>query len=201
MSTSVTTFTPVRRSILLTITLLMLPFLLAFGLYWLDWRPGKLANHGELIEPPQALPEAGLINVDSSPLPTAQLRHKWTLVLAINAPCDNICQHDLHQMRQVQVALNKEMVRLRRVLISHSVSDLATDPALPEVRRRYPDLLIAAPAADAQGTLWRKTMDNTNYRFYLIDPLGNVMMRYPNKPDMTGMLKDLERLLKYSWVG
>jgi len=35
----------------------------------------------------------------------------------------------------------------------------------------------------------------------VIDPLGNVMMRYTDKPDMAGMLKDLERLLKYSWVG
>jgi hypothetical protein len=39
------------------------------------------------------------------------------------------------------------------------------------------------------------------YRFYVIDPLGNVMMRYPENAEGQGMLRDLERLLKYSWVG
>ena len=201
MTASAPTLTPVRRAMMLTIALLMLPFLIAFGLYWFEWRPAKLANHGELIQPPQALPESGLSHADGSPLPTEELRRKWTLVLVSRTPCDNACQHDLHQMRQVQVALNKEMLRLRRVLIGSSVSVLAADPALPELRRSYPDLLIAAPNADPQGALWRSAIDPTNYRFYVIDPLGNVMMRYTDKPDMAGMLKDLERLLKYSWVG
>ena len=193
--------TPVRRTMLLTIALLMLPFALAFGLYWLEWRPATLANHGELIQPPQALPESGLSHADGSPFPTAELRRKWTLVLVSQTACDNACQHDLQQMRQVQVALNKEMVRLRRILIANSIGELAADPALPELRRTYPDLLIAAPNSDQQGTAWRQAIDATNYRFYVIDPLGNVMMRYTDKPDMSGMLKDLERLLKYSWVG
>ena len=201
MSTAEPTFTPVRRAMALTIALLMLPFALAFGLYWFEWRPAKLANHGELIQPPQALPEAGLSNVDGSALPTSELRRKWTLVMVTKTPCDKVCQEDLHQIRQVQVALNKEMLRLRRVLIGNSVSEIAADPALPELRRNYPDLLIAAPNADAEGALWRNAVDGTKHRFYVIDPLGNVMMRYTDKPDMGGVLKDLERLLKYSWVG
>jgi cytochrome oxidase Cu insertion factor (SCO1/SenC/PrrC family) len=199
--TAAPTFTPVRRTMLLTIALLMLPFLLAFGLYWFEWQPATLANHGELIEPPLALPDNGLSLADGRPLPTAELRRKWTLVMVSKRPCDNACQQDLHQMRQVQVALNKEMLRLRRVLIGSSVSALAADPALPELRRNYPDLLIAAPNADPQGAVWRSAVDGTSHRFYVIDPLGNVMMRYTDKPDMAGMLKDLERLLKYSWVG
>ena len=195
------TLTPVRRAMLLTIALLMLPFATAFGLYWFEWRPAQLANHGELIQPPQALPESGLSDADGSPLPTAELRRKWTLVMVSKTPCDNACLQDLQQMRQVQVALNKEMMRLRRVLIGSSVNELAADPALPELRRSYPDLLIAAPTTDPQGALWRSAVDGTKHRFYVIDPLGNVMMRYTEKPDMAGMLKDLERLLKYSWVG
>jgi cytochrome oxidase Cu insertion factor (SCO1/SenC/PrrC family) len=201
MAAAESSFTPVRRAMALTIALLMLPFILAFGLYWFEWRPEKLANHGELIQPPQALPESGLSNADGSALPTAELRRKWTLVMVTKSPCDSVCQQDLQQIRQVQVALNKEMLRLRRVLIGGSVSELAADPALAELRRSYPDLLIAAPNADAEGALWRKAIDGTKHRFYVIDPLGNVMMRYSDKPDMGGMLKDLERLLKYSWVG
>lgn len=104
-------------------------------------------------------------------------------------------------MRQVQVAQNKEMGRLRRLLVADDFSVLASDTAIPELRQSYPDLLIATPAASRQGEDWRMQLDSPDHRFYLIDPLGNIMMRYPEKPDMQGMRKDLERLLKYSWVG
>jgi hypothetical protein len=66
-------------------------------------------------------------------------------------PCAAVCQQDLRQIRQVQVALNKEMVRLRRVLLGDSAAVLQADPALPELRRSYPDLLIAAPDGDQSG--------------------------------------------------
>jgi hypothetical protein len=36
---------------------------------------------------------------------------------------------------------------------------------------------------------------------YLVDPHGNVMMRWPARPDRKRMLKDLERLLKASQIG
>lgn len=192
---------PARRAILLVVGLLMLPFAIATGLYWFEWRPSRLANTGELIQPPQALPQSGLLRSDGSPLTTAELHHKWTLVLFNKGPCTAACQHDLQQMRQVQVAQNKEMGRLRRVLIADDILTLSTDPALPELRNAYPDLLIAAPSASSEGKEWRARLDSPEHRFQVIDPLGNIMMRYPHEPDMKGMRKDLERLLKYSWVG
>lgn len=201
MSAAVLKLTAARRTMLLITALLALPFAVAFALYWLEWRPARLANHGQLVEPPQALPETGLTLVDGRPLATEDLRRKWTLVMVNLGPCGSACQDDLHQIRQVQVALNKEMVRLRRLLLGDSVTALRADPALPEVQRSYPDLLIAAPEAGEKGDAWRVKFEAAAYRYYVIDPLGNVMMRYPDRPEMQGMLRDLERLLKYSWVG
>lgn len=200
MNAGMLSLTPGRRSMLLVTALLALPFVVAFALYWFEWRPAKLGNHGELIEPPIALPETGLNLVDGQLLPTADLRRKWTLVMVNTGPCATVCQQDLRQIRQVQVALNKEMVRLRRVLLGDSAAVLQADPALPELRRAYPDLLIAAPDGDQSGQHYRMMLD-ARYRFYVIDPLGNVMMRYPQNAEGQGMLRDLERLLKYSWVG
>lgn len=197
MSGGAFALTPARRTMLLIVALLTMPFAVAFGLYWFEWRPATLGNHGELIQPPQALPESGLAHIDGRPLPTSALRGKWALVRVSQGACDSACQSDLQQMRQVQVALNKEMARLQRVLIVST----PVDPALPELRRLYPDLLIAAPTASRAGDLWRAALGSSKHHFYVIDPLGNVMMRYTDKPDMQGMHKDLERLLKYSWVG
>lgn len=190
-----------RRTLLLVAALLALPFVVAFALYWFEWRPAKLANHGELITPPRPLPESGLTHVDGRPLNTEELKRKWSLIMVNVGDCATACQRDLQQIRQVQVALNKEMVRLRRVLLGHSLTELRADPGLSTVQAAYPDLLVAAPSDDQAGAAARILLDGRQHRYYVVDPLGNVMMRYPAQPDMAGMLKDLERLLKYSWVG
>lgn len=192
---------PAQRTILLVTALLLLPFALAFGLYWFEWRPARLSNHGELIQPPLALPATSLLRAPGAPLPTSELHGKWTLVLVNIGRCSADCQEDLRRMRQVQVAQNKEMGRLRRLLVVGSPTDLNDDPLLPGLRSHYPDLTIATPAAGADGDAWRSPSGNAMSRYYIVDPLGNVMMRYGTNPNMQGMRKDLERLLKYSWVG
>jgi hypothetical protein len=35
----------------------------------------------------------------------------------------------------------------------------------------------------------------------VVDPLGNLMLRFPVQPDPSKMLKDMQRLLKYSRIG
>jgi hypothetical protein len=47
---------------------------------------------------------------------------------------------------------------------------------------------------------WKSVLEGTGQAIFIVDPLGNVMMRYAAPPDMRGILKDLERLLKYSWI-
>ncbi len=36
---------------------------------------------------------------------------------------------------------------------------------------------------------------------FLVDPLGNLMMRFPKEPDPKKMSSDLKKLLKYSHIG
>jgi hypothetical protein len=36
---------------------------------------------------------------------------------------------------------------------------------------------------------------------YVIDPLGNLVLRYPTNPDIRGIANDLARLLKASRIG
>ena len=187
-----------RRAVLLASLLLAMPFVVAFALYRFEWRPAHTGNHGELTQPPRPLPENGLHEADGRPLPTAELRGRWLLVLAGDGPCDADCLRQLHLMRQIQVAQNKEMGRLRRVWLG---AGAARDPALPELRRQYPDLVVAVPPEGAAANDWRAALDGSHYRLYLVDPLGNAMMRYAPGVDPTHVRKDLERLLKYSWVG
>ena len=41
----------------------------------------------------------------------------------------------------------------------------------------------------------------TRDHIYLVDPLGNLMLRFPRDPDPSRMIKDLQRLLRYSRIG
>lgn len=184
-----------RLMLLLLAALFLLPFVVGSGLFWLDWRPAKFANHGELVQPPRALPESGLRHADGRALPTAELRGKWLLAVAVDASCDDRCLATLQQLGQVQLALNKEQQRVQRVLLVNG-GDRAT---LAQLQRAFPELLVASVSADANGA-WASAFDAFAAGVYVADPLANVMLRYAPATDLRGVLKDLERLLKYSWL-
>lgn len=185
---------PARYTLVLLVATFVLPFVLGTGLYLSGWRPEKFGNHGDLIQPPRAMPEAGLLQADGHPLPTAELRGKWLLMLPVEGSCGASCRDSLQQMSQVHLALNKEQSRLRRVLISTEGS-----PPLAELRQTYPDLLVAKVDSEA-ATAWASALDNTGQGLLISDPLGNIIMRYDEAAEMRGVYKDLERLLKYSWI-
>ncbi len=183
-----------KRTILLILALFVLPVLIAAGLYVFRWQPSGTMNHGELLKPSFALPD-GLTGTDGKPLPAEELRGKWLLLLTGTGPCDDACGKALQQMRSVHIALNKERNRIRRAWINPAAG---ADPALPELRRTLPDLLVAQPTGAAWTTAFGAA---PGHRLYLADPMGNVILRYPDKADPPGVRKDLERLLKYSWIG
>lgn len=180
-----------RLTLWLLAAVFVLPVVLGSGLFWSGWRPGKFVNHGELLQPPRVLPENGLRHADGRPLPSSQLRGKWLLLMAAEPGCDATCERDLQQLRQVHIALNKEQSRVQRVFISTG----AARPTLASMQQDFPDLLVASTT----DTPWRQALDGSR-TLYLVDPLGNIMMRYGDPADMRGVLKDLERLLKYSWI-
>jgi len=179
--------------LLLVVSLLALPFVIAAGLYFVGWQPARTTNHGHLHNPPPQLPAGGLRSADGRPLPTAELGGKWLLVLNGSGPCDAACAGRLDEMRRIQVSLNKEMARLRRVVIT----DLAGDAAFAAAGRRQPDLVIAeAPAG------WLPESGKAvGYRLHIVDPQGKLIMDYPVDVAAKGVRADLERLLKFAWTG
>jgi hypothetical protein len=159
------------------------PFVLAWLAYRLDWAPGATSNYGELVTPPRPLAAPAL----------ADLRGKWVLVTFDAAACDAYCERKLYFMRQLRRAQGKDQARLERLWLLTDGSE--PRPALRaaiEGTRIAPAGTLAArfPAAGALTD-----------HIYIVDPLGNLMMRYPRDPDPSRMLKDLQRLLKVSQIG
>ena len=159
------------------------PLALAWLAWRLDWAPGATSNYGELVTPPRPL--AG------PPLET--LRGKWVLVTFDAAACDAYCEKKLYFMRQLRRAQGKDRDRVERLwLLSDGDRPRAALRAATEGTHIAPADALAArfPAAGAVSD-----------HIYVVDPLGNLMMRYPREPDPSRMLKDLQRLLRLSGIG
>jgi hypothetical protein len=154
------------------------PFVLGWAAWYFEWGTGKGGNYGELITP----------RILSEP-PFSDLRGKWVLVSFDAAACDAYCEKKLYFMRQLRTAQGKDQSRVERLwLITDGAAPRAELLAAIEgtrISRAKPDGFPGEPVA----------------HIYLVDPLGNLMMRFPREPDPSKMLKDLQRLLKYSQVG
>jgi hypothetical protein len=181
------------------------PLAVSFYLYYgAPWRPGGHVNHGDLIDPPRPLPVASLPlarRAAATDPATLRFRNKWTLLYVGAGNCAALCRTELYNMRQVRLALNRDMDRVQRVFI-----------ALPEccdwafLDAQHPDLLTARATAEAAPLLTTlPTIDGiapaAADRIYLIDPLGNLMLSYSPAAPAKGMLQDLKRLLGLSHVG
>jgi hypothetical protein len=169
-----------RITLLLVGLACVAPVILATLAYFLNWGTGGTGNYGELIPPRVVAGEA-----------LERLRGKWVLVTFDQAACDAYCEKKLYFMRQTRRAQGKEQLRVERLW-------LVTDAGRPAA-----ELLQAiegthvAPAAEAGKAFPGNAADH----IYLVDPVGNLMLRFPRDPDPKRIIKDLNRLLKYSRIG
>jgi hypothetical protein len=154
------------------------PFVLGWAAWYFKWGTGAPGNYGELLPP---RPTAGA--------PFDDLRGKWVLVNFDSAACDAYCERKLYFMRQVRTAQGKDQGRVERLWI-------ITDAGAPR-----PALLAAIDGTRISRAKPERFPGEPVDHIYVVDPLGNLMMRFPRDPDPSRMLKDLQRLLKYSQVG
>lgn len=187
---------PAYRTLLALAVVFFLPFAAGSGLFWSGWRPGAFAHHGELLQPPLALPTDQLRTLDGQTLPMSDLRGKWLLLLPTAGACNAGCQEALQQMLQVYRALAKERTRVLPVVLALATRPTAGDTELPAT----PPGDAALRVLRAEGQAGHRLVEGRKTGIFIVDPAGNVMMHYPAPIDGRGALKDLERLLKYSWT-
>jgi cytochrome oxidase Cu insertion factor (SCO1/SenC/PrrC family) len=188
-----------RRTLLVVAGLFFLPLIISFALYYGGlWRPAGMSNHGVLLEPPRALTSTTLTNLDDGSTVASEswLRGKWSLVYLGDGACTADCRETLAFGRQVRLTLNQEMTRVQRVLVTTGgVADMDF------VRREHDGLL--AGGVDAATTDWLAQFpaDDRARSLFIVDPLGNLMMRYDTRQAPKGLQADLKKLLKLSHIG
>lgn len=156
-------------------------------------RPEPTANYGELLLPPHPITSQTFGKPGGGSWAFAELRGRWVLAMSDSGACPAACVEKLTTLRQVRLALGRNASRVGRVYV---VDDLRT----PDAGRLLPfegTLVALTPA----GMHLPPGAANDRAHLYLVDPNGNVMMRWPADPDRKRVLRDLERLLKASQIG
>lgn len=181
----------------LLLALFLGPLLAAVALYYSgNWRPMGGTNHGVLVQPPVALPQLSpMAGTDDGY--AGDLRGRWTLLYVDTGSCSQRCTEALFRSHQAREVLGRNRIRVERLYIHRgqapAEADLARDEALRVLPASDPEAIrvIEAIPPDVAAT----------DELLLVDPLGNLMMRFPLDQEPKGMVEDLKKLLKLSRIG
>ena len=158
--------------------------------------PSGRTNYGTLLEP-RPVPALGLARLDGRAFSFDELAGKWVMVTASDASCDAACSSALLQMRQQRLMTGKERDRIERVWLITGDAAIA-----PELLRDYDGMLFVRAPSAAVRNLLAPDGSATAGHVWLVDPMGNLMLRWPQEPDQQRVKRDLARLLTASshWV-
>jgi cytochrome oxidase Cu insertion factor (SCO1/SenC/PrrC family) len=159
------------------------PVLASYLTYYV-FRPAGGHTYGELLEV-KPLPAFQMTTLDGKRHDWQPFRGKWVLVMRDGGACNVPCAETLHTMRQYRLAQGKEMQRVERLW-------LVTDTQRPSAE--------ALAAADGAAVRWVSSgapwAGDPRGTLYLVDPLGNQVMRYRPGLDHTRVIKEIGRFLK-----
>jgi cytochrome oxidase Cu insertion factor (SCO1/SenC/PrrC family) len=154
-------------------------------------------HHGTLLQPPLALKDFLLPTYAGSVFTLADLKGKWTMLYIAppSAECEAACKQALYHMRQIRLALGREMPRVQRVLLTTPESVVW----LEDIAAEYEGMHIVLDVGALDSPL--QQLEPVQPGIYLFDPLGNAMMVYAPDTDPRDILKDIKKLLRISKVG
>ena len=160
------------------------PLAFAWALYHAaDGQPQGGLQHGELLLPLQALEPPSLDTVEGALLDKRVFRGRWTLHYYTRERCMADCRQLLSMLQRVRLAQGQSMAQVQRVLV------LTALPSANDIAS------LVAGASDLHVASASRWPLEPGY-VYLLDPQGNLVMRYPPGFEPRGLLKDLQRLLR-----
>jgi hypothetical protein len=185
-----------RLKMLLVMLVCAAPVIASYFTYYVI-RPEGRRNYGELITPPKDMPQTEARDLQGASVPLAGLKGQWLLVSVGGGACDEACQKNLYFQRQLREVLGKDKDRLDRVWLIQDNAPVAPSlmPALSQAQA------LRVDAAVLQGWLSPAPGQALQDHLYVVDPMGNWMMRFPAHMDVNSASKakrDLERLLRAS---
>ena len=164
--------------------------------YWI--KPTGRTNYGDILDPRNfPLPKLSghLLGGEAKELDA--YKGKWIMLQVDSGACNELCKKKLYDMRQLRLAQGKEMDRIERVW---PITD--DTPVETLLLREYDGTrMIRVDAAALQKWLPTEAGTDPSDHIYMLDPLSNLMMRFPKAADPNKIKKDLAKLLRASGIG
>lgn len=193
-----------RLQMLLVLACCAAPVVASYFTYFVI-KPQGGANYSELITPPRAIPEQlPLVSLTGESVKPAALRGQWILAVVANGACDASCENNLLIQRQLRETLGREKERVDKVWFL--TDDAPPSPLiLQAISAGDPTQVLRVPRAELSQWLQPAEGQLLDQHIYVIDPMGQWMMRAPPNPEPERNLsalgkfkKDIERLLRAS---
>jgi len=184
-----------KMTLIALFALFFTPMLVAVLLHseWVDWRAAPEKAHGELVSPVVPLGPFELTDAGGDARSLDDLLGRWQLVYIAPPTCDSECMEIAGLMHNIRLAQDRRASQAGLVLLSTTELEDAThrqitrlDPAWLLFDGEAGDALIERLPSAAPGT------------FYIVDPEANIMERFAPGADLTGVRKDLDRLLTWT---
>jgi hypothetical protein len=193
---------PLWRSRALIVIIALTAFV-PFALAWYYARHPELidktSNYGTLIIPARALNLAQMLEEGSmGETPGESLRGRWILLQVAPGLCEAACAEALHKTHQGWLMLNKEMPRVKRLLLVTDESHAGESAAIRQDDALRTGRLAAVVMETLTAAIGKPPGDGM---VILLDPLGNLVLWYDTGFDPYRMVKDLKHLLKASQIG
>lgn len=182
-----------RRTLLLLALVAMAPVVASYvTYYWLV--PDKRVNYGELLAPGPAPTVVGE-RTDGAPFALSDLRGQWVMLVVTGADCTDACVRALYATRQARTIQGPEQDRVVRAWLR----PVGAPAPSRELRESQPGLVIGSAAQPALSRL--PLGPGGAPTIILLDPRGNLVLRYGADPDIKRLAADLGRLLRASQIG
>lgn len=186
-----------RWKLFLVILICALPLILSYVTYYVI-KPTSRTNYGTLLDPRlYPIPRLNSVLQGGGPEELSEFKGKWVMLQVSSSNCQAPCQNGLFAMRQLRLMQGKDMDRIERVLL---ITD--NQPMETSLIRQYDGVhILRADSGPVNAWLPVEQGETVQDRLYLIDPLGNLMMRYNVDADPNKVKKDIIKLLKASSIG
>ncbi|MBK6472820.1 MAG: hypothetical protein IPF94_19485 [Betaproteobacteria bacterium] len=185
-----------RVKMLLVLLVCAAPVIASYFTYFVI-RPEGRTNYGTLILPTRSLPELKLRALDGTPVAPRSLHGQWLLVVVGPSACDAACEQRLFMQRQLREMMGRERDRLDKVWLI--TDDGPLSPALREaLGGKVPVTALRADRAAVASWLAPAEGQALEDHLYVVDPMGEWMMRTPPRPEPARVKRDLDRVLRAS---
>ena len=187
-----------RRNFLLMAALFFIPVFVVFAMYYGGlWSPSGSSAKGELVHPARPLEIAGLRHADGRAAGIEVFQGKWSLIYIGDGACGSECRTALTYGRQTRIAVGKDMDRVQRVFLT---TGNCCDRQYLDTEQ--PGLVTLDASSDDARALLAQFPGERRVSLYIVDPLGNLMMRHDATQVINkDLLGDLKKLLKLSHIG